>query len=176
MSEYRKTTPNDLYFVTLTIEGWVDLFTRKECKDIIIENLKYCQEKEQLEIYAYVLMSNHLHMICRRMDKDLKELLGRFESFTAKKLLAFIEQDARESRKDWLLFLFQTFAKKNEQYSKHHVWQYTNQPTPLYSLEVIMQKRDYIHQNPVRAGIVKQDFEYIYSSACVESPLKVLEL
>jgi len=102
--------------VTLTIEGWVDLFTRRDYKDIIVENLQYCQEKEELEIYCYVIMSNHFHMICRCRDNDLNELLGRFKSFTSKKFLSVIKGNLKESRKEWLLYLFSFFAKKNKQY------------------------------------------------------------
>ena len=63
MSEYRKTTPDELFFVTLTVMGWIDLFTRAIYKDIIVRNLQYCQKKEKLEIFCYVIMTNHLHMI-----------------------------------------------------------------------------------------------------------------
>lgn len=71
MSENKKTTPDDLYFVTLTVVDWINLFDRQVYKNIIVDNLNYCVEKEGLDIYAYVIMSNHLHMICRRRDKDL---------------------------------------------------------------------------------------------------------
>jgi len=176
MSEYRKTSPNDLYFVTLTIEGWVDLFTRRDYKDIIVENLQYCQEKEGLEIYCYVIMSNHLHMICRRRDNDLNELLGRFKSYTSKKFLSVIDGNLKESRKEWLLYLFSFFAKKNKQNSNYHLWNYTNHPTILINNSVINEKRNYIQQNPVRAGLTIDEHSYLYSSACLESPLKVLDL
>jgi REP element-mobilizing transposase RayT len=69
MSEYRITTPDELFFVTLTTVGWIDVFTRNEYKNILIENLKYCQENEKLDIYCYVIMSNHIHLICRRQKK-----------------------------------------------------------------------------------------------------------
>ena len=85
MSEYRKTSPEEVYYVTLTVEGWIDVFTRNDYRIIIIDNLKHCQEKEGLEIYSYVLMTNHLHMIARRREADLAELLGRFKSYTSKK-------------------------------------------------------------------------------------------
>jgi putative transposase len=126
-------------------------------------------------MFSYVIMSNHMHMICRRKDKDLNELLGRFKSYTAKKMLAEINSNLHESRKDWLIYLFQYFAKLNKQYSTHHIWHYSNHPTHLYTPEVANQKRDYIHQNPVRAGIVVDEASYLYSSACPESPLKVLD-
>lgn len=175
MSEYRKTSPDDLYFVTLTITGWIDLFSRKIYKDIIVQNLQYCQQKQQLEIFCYVIMTNHIHLICRRLDNDLNELLGRFKSYTSKQLLKEIENSIDESRKEWLLHQFKHAAKINKQYSNYHLWQYTNHPTPLFTWEVIKQKEKYIHDNPVRAGLVTDAGAYLYSSACEESPLKVSE-
>ncbi|MFZ4800102.1 MAG: REP-associated tyrosine transposase [Bacteroidia bacterium] len=175
MSEFRITTPNELFFVTLTTVGWVDVFTRNDYKNILVENLQYCQKNENLDIYSYVIMSNHIHMICRRQDKDLKELLGRFKSYSAKQIITAIENNPQESRKEWLLYLFNYFAKTNNQYSKNHFWQYTTHPVLLYSNDVIKQKMDYIHLNPVRAGLVNEPENYIYSSANVNSPLKVLQ-
>lgn len=176
MSEYRKTTPDDLYFVTLTLMGWIDLFTRRIYKDILVANLNHCQQNEQLQIFSYVIMTNHLHMICRRENKDLNELLGRFKGYTSKALLKEIENNPTESRKEWLLHQFHFFAKANKQYSNYHLWQYTNHPTLLYSWEVIKQKEQYIHENPVRAGLVTDASAYLYSSACPDSPLKVVEM
>lgn len=175
MSSSRKTTPDEVYFVTLTIMGWVDLFSRDSYRRIVVENLQYCQKKESLEIFAYVIMSNHLHMIVRRNGGDLNELLGRFKSYTAKKVIAEIERSPKESRQTWLLSQFKHFASKGEQYSNYHVWHYENYPTLLYSYEVFMQKRQYIHMNPVRAGIVTDPSHYLYSSASPDSPLKVNE-
>src|SRR5690606_12681581 len=100
MSEYRRTAPGELYFVTLTVQGLIDVFSRKEYKDILIENLKYCQQKEGLEIFAYVIMTNHIHLIARRQEGDLTELLGRLKSYTAKKIVAVIEANPEESRKE----------------------------------------------------------------------------
>ncbi|MBB6609769.1 transposase [Pontibacter sp. Tf4] len=176
MSEYRNTAPGELYFVTLTVSGWIDVFSRKEYKDILIENLKYCQEKFNLEIFAYVIMTNHLHLIARWQDGELTELLGRFKSYTAKKILEEIRRNPQESRKDWLLNVFEHFASNNKQYSNYHFWNYTNHPTLLHTNAVIDQKLEYIHQNPVRAGIVGNPEYYNYSSACADSPLKVAEL
>ena len=88
MSENRKTFEGSLYFVTLTVVGWIDVFTRKIYADIIIENLKFCQQNEGLKIYAYVIMSNHLHLIVKRdHENNLTELLGRFKSYTSKKII-----------------------------------------------------------------------------------------
>jgi len=68
--------------------------------------------------------------------------------------------------------LFRFLTKKNKQYSNHHFWQYTNHPVELYSNEVI----DYIHQNPVPAGIVTDVANYFYSSVKPDSPFEMDEL
>ncbi|GAA4422626.1 transposase [Pontibacter saemangeumensis] len=173
MSEYRRTSPDEVYFATLTVVGWVDVFSRKEYKDILVENLKFCQEKQGLQLFAYVIMTNHLHLIARRQKADLTELLGRFKSYTAKKIIEAIEKNPQESRKEWLLYLFEHFAKTNTQYSNYHFWNYKNHPTLLHTNAVLDQKVEYIHQNPVRAGLVTEPEYYLYSSACADSPIRV---
>ncbi|QHL89248.1 transposase [Nibribacter ruber] len=176
MSEFRRTSPDETYFITLTVTGWIDVFTRAVYKDFLIENLAYCQKKEHLDIFAYVLMSNHLHLVARRPEKDLTELLGRFKSYTAKKVLAAIEAHPQESRKEWLLHQFQFYARQKEQYSQYHFWQTTHHPVLLHTPALLQQKVDYIHQNPVKASIVTEPEYYVYSSACPDSPLKVADL
>ncbi len=176
MSEFRRTTPDDLYFVTLTIMGWIALFNRTSNRDIIVNSLKRGQERESLEIFCYVIMSNHLHMICRRVGSDLKEFIGRFKSFTAKEMIKSIQRDPREIRKEWMLREFRYFAQQSAQYKDFHIWHYTDYPILLYNNQIIDQKRDYIHNNPVHAGIVTDPSAYLYSSACPDSPLKVMEL
>jgi putative transposase len=76
ISENRKTTPDDLYFVTLSIVGWLDLLVRETHKNILVDNLTYRQSKEKLDIFAYVIISNHSHLVCRRRDDDLKRTFG----------------------------------------------------------------------------------------------------
>ena len=53
----------EVYFVTDTVVDWVDIFTRPIYKHIIIESLQYCQKEKGLIIYAWVIMTNHMHMI-----------------------------------------------------------------------------------------------------------------
>ncbi len=66
MSEYRKTYEGGLFFITLTVVGWIDVFTRKEYADIIVENLEFYQKEKDLAIFAYVIMPSHIHLIVRR--------------------------------------------------------------------------------------------------------------
>jgi REP element-mobilizing transposase RayT len=73
------------YFVTFTTVGWVDVFTRKELKEIIIESLKYCQKEKGLIIHAYVIMSNHLHLILRAKEGSagLSAIIRDFKKYTS---------------------------------------------------------------------------------------------
>ncbi len=79
MSDKYKTFEGKLYYVTITVVGWMDVFTRKEYVYDLFKNLKYCQENKGLEIYAYVVMSNHLHLIARAKDGRLNILLGNLK-------------------------------------------------------------------------------------------------
>jgi REP element-mobilizing transposase RayT len=174
MSQFRKTTPDDTYFITLTVIGWTNLFDREDYKSIIIRNLIYCQQKEGLEIFAYVIMSNHMHLVCRRIGKDLNELIGRFKSFTAKEFINEIECNPKESRKYWLLNVFKHYASLSKQFRNYRIWNYDNHPVLISNTAMLNQKVNYVHDNPLRAGIVIEGTFYKYSSACSDSPLKVL--
>lgn len=146
MSELRKANiPSATYFITLTVVGWIDVFTRKEYADEIVKNLKFCQEKKDLEIFAYVIMPSHIHLVCRRNKGLLSELLRDFKSFMAKQLLKLIAENPQESRREWLMYMFKFFANRHAQNSEFMFWQKTNHPTELFSADIIEQKVDYIH-------------------------------
>ena len=89
MSEkYKVNNPNGIYFITCTIIGWVDLFTRPEYKDILIQSLKYCIKKKGLLVHAYVIMSSHIHLIVSAKDgAHLPSIIRDFKTFTSKSLL-----------------------------------------------------------------------------------------
>ena len=162
---YQIKKQDGLYYLTLQIVNWVDVFSRQSYRDIIIENLKYCQQHKGLEIYAFVIMSNHIHLLAKSGKEELSDTLRDFKSYTAKKILEEIET-GKESRRDWMLKLFSQAAHKNSRNSKYQFWTQENHAEHIYSNEFIKQKLEYIHNNPVRAGIVDNPEEYKYSSAC----------
>ena len=103
MSEIRKANVEGAaYFITLTVEGWVDVFTRKVLVDELVNNLKYCQEHKGLEVFAYVIMPSHVHLIVRREGGLLSDWLRDFKAFTAKRMLALIASETGESRREWM--------------------------------------------------------------------------
>jgi REP element-mobilizing transposase RayT len=165
MSEkYKFRDPEGIYFVTTTAVGWVDLFTRKELKQVIIDSLRYCQKEKGLIIHAWCLMPSHLHMIVSTRLVPLPEIMRDFKKFTAKELVRTI-QTIKESRRGWILDLFGEVGDHLKRVSNYKVWQDGNHPILLYSAEVIEQKRNYIHNNPVADGTVDAPEDYCYSSA-----------
>ena len=174
MSEIRKTYEGGTFFVTMTIVGWIDVFNREFYCEEIIKNLQYCQANKGLELYAYCLMASHLHMIASVKSGTLGNLLRDFKSYTAKQVIKLIENNPQESRREWLLHLFKYYAKFNKHNALYQFWQQNNHAIDLYSNAVIDQKIEYIHQNPVVAGIVTDATYYKYSSANPESILKTI--
>ena len=164
MSKYRIWEQNGLNYVTLTVVGWIDIFTRQRYRDIVIESLRFCQQKKGLHIMGYVVMSNHLHLIVYTEGYALSDVLRDFKKFTATQILKSIETEP-ESRREWLLYMFMFYAKHNSDNRHYQFWQQDNHPILLWTLPVIWQKLTYIHQNPVRAGIVSESTHYVYSSA-----------
>ena len=161
---YKISEQDELHYVTFQIVRWIDIFTRKVYRDIVIESLRFCQEKKGLEIYAFVIMSNHVHAIIRSSNGRLSDTIKEFKSFTAKKMLEQMTNE-NESRREWMLSEFEFAAKKHKRNEKYQIWTHENHPIILYGNALIQQRINYIHDNPVRSGIVANQEDYLYSSA-----------
>lgn len=153
------------HFLTFTVCGWIDLFTRKAYRDILIDSFKYCQQEKGLEINAFVIMSNHVHLIARANGKNtLSDIVRDFKKFTHKKMIEIIESE-NESRRLWMLHQFKFYASRHKRNEVYQIWTNDNHPEECFTEDFTFVKLNYIHQNPVRAGIVLNAEEYIYSSA-----------
>lgn len=161
---YQIKNQEGCHYLTLQVIDWIDVFSRKIYRDILIENLRYCQDNKGLEIFAFVIMSNHVHLVVRSRNNNLSGTIRDFKSFTSKEILNAINEE-NESRKEWMLTLFSMAAARHKRNSEFQFWTHENHAVELLSNKFIDQKIDYIHQNPVRAGIVEHPEEYIYSSA-----------
>jgi len=71
---YKIRNPEGIYFVTFAVVEWVDVFTRREYKDILVESLKYCQDQKGLILYGWVIMSNHVHFMASAADGNLSDV------------------------------------------------------------------------------------------------------
>ncbi|WP_205314303.1 transposase [Pedobacter namyangjuensis] len=92
-----------VHFVTFTVHQWVDVFTRPIYIEILLDSLTHCQKEKGLEIYAWVIMSNHCHFIVSAKNDNLSDIIRDFKKFTSKAIFKAIEENHRESRKNWLL-------------------------------------------------------------------------
>jgi len=156
---------NSSYFLTLTVVGWIDVFSRKNHKDAIISSLRFCIENKGLNVYCFCLMTNHLHLIVNCNEPyQLNDVIRDFKKFSSKKILAQIQNEA-ESRREWMLDEFSNAAKESSKHKNFKFWQVGNHAIELFSEKFTWEKINYIHQNPVEEGFVTNDFEWKYSSA-----------
>lgn len=165
MSEkYKFHDPEGIYHVTLTVVHWIDLFTRKDYKYVILDSLKYCQQEKGLVVHVWVLMSSHLHMIVSSKGEPLEAILRDFKKHTNREIVKTSEV-INESRRDWLQRAFQQAASKLKRIKSKKVWQDGNHPVLLDTNKMINERLDYIHRNPVEEEIVDEPCYYWYSSA-----------
>lgn len=157
---------NGLYFTTFVVVGWLDVFVRRNYKEIIVNSLNYCITEKGLQVYAWCLMTSHLHLIISAKEGyNISEIIRDFKKFTAKEIIKSIS-GVGESRKDWLLWYFENEGKKDKRITKYKFWREDNHAINLDRSDVPMidQKVDYIHRNPVVEGIVINEEDYLYSS------------
>ena len=154
-----------IHFITATVVDWVDVFSRKAYKDLIIESLEFCIKNKGMILYGYVIMTNHIHLVLQSKDGKLSDLVRDFKKFTAKSILRAIEENEFESRKDWMLKRFEFACKSHSRNEKYQFWQYGSHPEEIYTEKFLWSKLNYVHLNPVRAGFVEEPSHYLYSSA-----------
>ncbi len=165
-SKYKFHNPEGLYFVTLTIIDWVDIFSREIYRKIMIDSLNYSIINKGLVLHAWVIMSNHLHLIISaKPNYKLSEILRDMKKFTSKQIITAIKDNKKESRKKWMLRIFIHRGLINPNNKKYQVWKQDNHPVDLDTNIKIDQRLDYLHNNPVKAGLVFDAEHYVYSSA-----------
>lgn len=164
--KYKFTNKDGIYFISFSTVSWVDVFTRVVYKDILVENLRYCQNNKGLELFAWCIMTNHVHLIARAQEGFLlSNILRDFKKHTSKLLIKTIKENQQESRRAWILEIFRNAGENNNANCSFQFWQQDNHPIEIWSEKIILQKLNYLHNNPVVAGIVRHPEDYLYSSA-----------
>jgi REP element-mobilizing transposase RayT len=164
-TKYKATTTDEAYFITITTVGWIDVFTRLNQKNNIIQALNYCQQNKGLEIYAYCIMHSHIHILCKGTDGAiLSDIIRDFKKHTSKKIIQTIAEEP-ESRREWMLDYFKKSCEHLKRNQEYKVWQNGYHAEIVSSNYFIKQKIEYIHNNPVKDKIVTQPEDYYFSSA-----------
>jgi len=163
--KYKFTDQDKLYFVSFAVINWIDLFIRKQYKDIVVRSLAYCQQEKQLELYGWCIMTSHIHLIIGTPGNPMQNILRDFKRHTSETLHTGIIKNNTESRREWLLWMMERAGKKNGNNSNFQLWQQHNQTIELTDNKMAHQKLDYMHYNPVEAGFVLRQEDWLYSSA-----------
>jgi len=161
---YQIRNQSAIHFLTFTVVDWVDIFSRRSHRDIIIDSLNHCVQKKAARIYGFVIMTNHMHIILQSATGNLSGLIRDFKKWTSVTLLSAVQHEP-ESRREWMLHRFAWNAARHATNTNYQVWTHENHPMEIWSHKFFLQKLNYIHQNPVRAGWVGQEEDYVYSSA-----------
>jgi REP element-mobilizing transposase RayT len=152
------------YFLTFTIVKWASIFKENYKKQILCDSLNYCINKKGLEIFSYVIMNTHMHLIAASKQNNLSSIVRDIKKFTAGTLIELLISEQNRSSAT-MLEIFKKAATKHSRNKNYQLWQQHNHPEEVYSPKFILSKIKYIHNNPVEAGIVNRPEEYFYSSA-----------
>ncbi len=164
--KYKIRDQDRFYFVTFTVIQWIDIFTREAYRDIVIDSIKHCQKHKKLEVGAWCIMTNHIHLILRSCEEfPLEGIIRDLKSFTSRELRKAITKNIGESRKSWILKTMIEAGNNKSNNKDWQLWMQHNHPIELDTSYLIDQKMEYIHENPVKAGFVENPEHWLYSSA-----------
>ncbi len=163
--KYKFTNNEELYFVSFSVINWIDLFIRNEYKEVLIKSIQYCQQHKDLDVYAYCIMTSHVHLIIGSRGNLMANIMRDLKRHTSEELKKIIQNNARESRREWILQMMLDAGKQNSNNRNFQLWQQDNHPIELSTEKMMHQKLDYLHDNPVEAGFVEKAEDWLYSSA-----------
>ncbi len=163
--KYKFHNPEAAYFISFATVYWIDVFVRQEYFSVLEESINHCRSQKDMEVFAYCFMPSHVHLIFRSITGNPSGLMRDFKGYTSRKLIRAIMKNPQESRKEWMLEMFQRAGEGKSNVQQYQFWQQHNKPIELWSDVVLQQKIKYIHNNPVEAGFVTDPIDWKYSSA-----------
>ena len=158
-SRYRFCELEAPHFMTCTIVAWLPVFATRRFANIIFESWRYLQTERSIDIIAYVLMENHLHWIA--VGPDLGKRVGEFKSFTARTIIDTMKAMNYQT----MLRELKYFKQRHKIDQEFQLWQEGSHPQIIEHEDMMEQKVEYIHQNPVKRGYVDLPEHWRYSSA-----------
>ncbi len=152
------------YFVTWTVVDWLHLFDKDSYRQIVLDSLNYLRTNKKTQLNAFVIMPSHAHAILwPEMGVSLPDITRDFKRFTSLE----ISREAQRHGEKEILLAFENARKENraQDVSTYQVWQEGSHPEAIFTEKFAKQKMDYIHMNPVKAGLVSTPEQWPYSSA-----------
>lgn len=145
--------------MSIAVVNWLPIFSNPTFANIVFKSLKFSQSEKNLKIFAYVLMENHLHLIAAH--DDLVDVMRTFKSFTARQII----NEMKEKNLGFWLDQLKYHKKKWKHDQEFQLWQEGSHPKQVQSSEMMLQKIEYIHMNPVKRGYIEKPEHWLYSSA-----------
>jgi REP element-mobilizing transposase RayT len=158
-SRYRIYEVDQPHFLTCTIVGWLPVFTRQETVDIVLDSWRFLQANGRLTLYGYVILENHLHLIAS--SANLSKEIGDFKSYTAHRIVEHLQSRGAET----LLRHLKYYKARHKTDRTYQLWQEGSHPKQILGDEMMIQKLEYMHDNPVKRGYVDDPTHWRYSSA-----------
>ena len=158
-TRYKIYDKESVYFITSTIIDWHEIFRNNILCQILIDALTFKRSETKLKIFAYVIMPNHIHLILS--SNNIIKFVKDFKSYTARKIIDVLKVNKEE-------LILNKFLERKKLYktsSTYQVWQEGFHPEMIFKMEMFLQKAEYIHNNPVRKGLVSKPEDWKYSSA-----------
>jgi putative transposase len=149
----------EIYFWTATINNWQRLLENDEYKDVIIDSLQYLTDEGKIDVFAFVIMPNHIHFIWRVNEPNGKESpQGSFLKYTAHTFKKMLRKEGGGKLASYAV---------DADNKKYEFWQRDSLAIPLFTKKVAIQKLKYMHFNPLAEHwqLVKDPCDYKYSSA-----------
>lgn len=164
-TKYKFWDNRKLYFVSYAVVGWIDLFTRNEYREILADSWNYCSQNRGLEIYAWVIMPSHVHLVVGTHGDPLEKIFADMKRHTSRELHKAIKEHPKESRREWLLDYMRKCGEGNSNNGKFQLWRQDNHPLFVDRPEKLQRAINYIHMNPVKSSDVLLPEHWIWSSA-----------
>lgn len=152
------------HLLTCQIVDAVDVFTRRACRDVIIENLNFYHEHRGLRTFGYVIMPDHCLFLWQQPEGNLAFTVRDFKKITAR-MIADLSNSEPELRRDWIRHRFRWNAGNHPQGPTHQVWIHGSDAEEIVDNDHFRQRLFALHECPVKAGYVAELEHWIYSSA-----------
>lgn len=164
----KPVVPRDpCYFLTFNVVDRIDVFVRRSYKQVVVDVLNNLVDSQGLIIYAWCLMSSHIHLLIRNREGNGPAYFERdFKKLTTPLVVKAIEIEM-DPRREWMMQHFEDFSTSLKKMEKFNLWQNCSSPLRIdyEQPRSLLDRISHIHENPIREQMVELPENYLYSSA-----------
>ena len=158
MPMFQISRDNPAYYLTSVSHNRLPIFQKDEIKQIVANAFDEARKSAGIMIFAYVIMTDHTHVLSDNA-REMKDVLRFLNGISAKRIIDHLKENGYESS------LAKLRIQERDNRHKHSVYEHHPNAIRITGEDAFMQKVNYIHLNPIRAGLVDHPDEYLYSSS-----------